>query len=139
MATAVEKRAAVLLGALIEERDTTPAEIAAELGLETAAVERLVGGHEPLQLARLERVLGVLGADPGEFFGRLYAPGPDAPSAGRDRAPADEPAPEAPAEEPINRHEVEAVLGKLRSMIEGMTRMLDSEREAGRSRDDGDG
>lgn len=133
MGVTVEKRAAVLLTALIEERGTTPAEIASKLGLETSAVERLADGREPLELSRLERVLRVLDADPAEFFGRLYGPGSDVPD--------DEPAPDAPdgREKPISRHEVEEVLARLRAMIEGMTRMLDAEREAGRTRDDGEG
>lgn len=133
MGATVEKRAAVLLTALIEQRGTTPAEIASELGIETSAVERLAAGREPLELSRLERVLRALDADPAEFFGRLYAPGSDVAH--------DEPDPGTAegSDRPISRHEVEEVLARLRSMIEGMTRMLDAEREAGRSHDDEEG
>lgn len=131
MATTVEQRVAVLVGGLIAERGTTAAEVAARLGIEPAAVERLLDGREPLELTRLERVLEALGASPGEFFARLYggepAAGAPAPAAPAGAAPARH-------DEPVTRREVEEVLGTLRSMIDGMVRMLDAEREADRPR-----
>lgn len=139
----VEERAAALLRAWIAERGTTPAGVAGELGLEPAVLERMVSGREPLELARLERVLGVLGVGPGEFFGRLYGAGggeaaaPPAaaaapPAASTAAAPAN--AGDTPGdrpEQPISRREVEEVVASLRSMIDGMARMLDAERAAG--------
>lgn len=136
MATTVEQRVAVLVGELIAGRGTTAAEVAARLGIEPAAVERLLAGREPLELTRLERVLEALGAEPAEFFARLYgvpapagATAPAAPGAAEASAPARSP------DEPITRREVEEVLGTLRSMIDGMVRMLDAERKAARSDD----
>lgn len=135
----IEERAAGLLRSWIAERGTTPAEVAAELGLEPAVLERMVSGREPLELSRLERVLGVLGVGPGEFFGRLYGAGtvPPAATAPASAAPA-APAPPADAradrpEQPITRREVEEVVASLRSMIDGMARMLDAERAVGRA------
>jgi len=127
----VEERAAALLRELIAERGTTAVELASRLGLEPAAVERLLGGREPLELTRLERVLEVLGASPAAFFARLYG-GEPAPAGGS--APAAGGAAPAAPDEPITRREVEEVLGTLRSMIDGMVRMLDAEREAAEPR-----
>lgn len=147
----IEERAAALLRSTIADRGTTPAEVAAELGLEPAVLERMVAGRETLELARLERVLGVLGVAPGEFFGRLYRPGTAAREAAEPGAGAAGTPPEASGdaasgasgdshadrpEEPISRSEVEEVVASLRSMIDGMARMLDAERAAGRNRDD---
>lgn len=142
MDTTIEQRAAALLRSWIAEKGTTPAKVAEELGLEPAVLERMAGGREPLELARLERVLGVLGVEPGEFFGRLYAPAAAAPAAA---APAAQAAPTSPTaaiaapadrrEEPITRREVEEVVASLRSMIDGMARMLDAERAVGRDGD----
>jgi transcriptional regulator with XRE-family HTH domain len=141
----LEERAAVLLRSWIADRGTTPARVAAELGLEPAAVERMVSGREPVELARLERVLGVLGVGPGEFFGRLYGPGggegaTPAPAAAAPPAASTAPAtagdtPGDRPEQPISRREVEEVVASLRSMIDGMARMLDAERAAGREND----
>lgn len=135
----IEERAAALLRSWIAERGSTPAEVAGELGLEAAVLERMVSGREPLELARLERVLAVLGVGPGEFFGRLYGTGtvPAAATAPESAATA-APAPPAAAhadrpEEPITRREVEEVVASLRSMIDGMARMLDAERAVGRT------
>jgi transcriptional regulator with XRE-family HTH domain len=133
MATTVEQRVAALVSALISERGTTPAAVAAGLGIEPAALERLLGGREPLELTRLERVLEALGASPAEFFARLYG-GEAAPSRATEPAApeAASAGPARPSDEPITRREVEEVLGTLRSMIDGMVRMLDAEREAER-------
>lgn len=142
MDSTIEERAAALLRSWIAERGTTPAEVAGRLGLEPAVVERMASGREPLELARLERVLAVLGVGPGEFFGRLYAAGTagslaTAPASAATAAPA--PPAEAHAdrpEQPITRREVEEVVASLRSMIDGMARMLDAERAVGRAPED---
>jgi transcriptional regulator with XRE-family HTH domain len=144
MATTVEERAAALLAALLAERGTTAAQVAAGLGVEPAAVERLLAGREPLELARLERVLGVLGASPAAFFARLYGGGPVPADTGAAAAVPPETAaagapPAGGTDEPVTRREVEEVLGTLRAMIDGMVRMLDSERAADRAGGDGPG
>ncbi len=111
MDSTIEERAAALLSAWIAERGTTPAKVAGELGLEPAVLERMVSGREPLELSRLERVLGVLGVGPGEFFGRLYGAGegsrrplqlPPPPFPPRRRR-APPPRPPAPTTAPRNR------------------------------------
>jgi len=133
MATTVEERVAALVSALISERGTSAAEVASGLGVEPAAVERLLGGREPLELTRLERVLEALGASPAEFFARLYGGGAAPSRTTEPAAPGVASAgPARPPDEPITRREVEEVLGTLRSMIDGMVRMLDAEREAER-------
>lgn len=137
MTITVEQRVAALVGELIAERGTTPADVAARLGIEPAAVERLLGGREPLELTRLERVLDALGASPGEFFARLYGgEASTAETAAPGASGAAEHASVRPPDEPVTRREVEEVLGTLRSMIDGMVRMLDAEREAARPREE---
>lgn len=138
MASTVEQRVAILVGELIAERGTTAAEVAARLGVEPVAVERLLAGREPLELTRLERVLEALGADPAQFFARLYGgePAPAGAAAPASASAGTDSSGPRPSDQPITRREVEKVLGTLRSMIDGMVRMLDAEREAAGRRDD---
>lgn len=131
----LEERAAALLRTWIAEQGATPATVAAELGIEPAAVERMVSGREPVELARLERVLGVLGVAPGEFFARLYGAAAAAPPAAAAAPVAAGDPPGDRPEQPISRREVEEVVASLRSMIDGMARMLDAERAAGKEDD----
>lgn len=117
MATTVEERASLLLRRLLARKGTTAAEIAGALGVEPSVVERLTSGGGSLELARLEKVLGVLDVSPQKFFAELYAPA---------AATAVEEA-ESAGDAPVDRKEVEELLAELRSMIHGMVRLLDAE------------
>lgn len=127
MADPIEVRAGALLRSLIERRGTSTAAVGEAVGLAEDEVERLLAGAGRLDLARVERVLGHLGESPATFFATLYAgtaePASSAPSA----APATNgPRPSPAPEDPVPREEVEALLRELRSMIDGMMRVLDA-------------
>jgi transcriptional regulator with XRE-family HTH domain len=132
MTPTIEARAATLLQRLLAERGARAFEVASVLGVAAAEVDRLLAGAGPLDLARLERVLGALGVPPGEFFARLYGE-PAAPPAAGEAAPAaaEPPPPARPVDEPVDRREVEALLVELRGMIDGMIRLLDAEAAMG--------
>jgi transcriptional regulator with XRE-family HTH domain len=124
----VEERAAVLLRRLLARRSTTPAAVARALEVEPAAVERLTSGGGVLELSRLEKVLGVLGVSPQQFFAELYGPEPL----------VDEVAATAPEDAAVDRKEVEVLLAELRSMIHGMVRLLDAEEAVAQGGSDGE-
>jgi hypothetical protein len=127
MSAPIDVRAGALLRSLIARRGTTAAAVGTAVGAPPGEVERMAAGGDRLDLARLERVLAYLGESPAEFFARLYA-APEAP-AGAPGAATDPSAPPRPsADDPIPRQEVEALLAELRSMIDGMVRVLDAER-----------
>ena len=130
MTATLESRAGALLMSLIRERGTTAVAVEEALGLQPGEVGGLIEGAERLDLARLDRVLVHLGANPVEFFAQLYAVAPTTPSA----ATAAPGTPEG--DQAIPRQEVEALLRELRGMIDGMVRVLDAERLL--TRDDGE-
>jgi hypothetical protein len=137
----IEERAGRLLRRLIIERGSSSAEVADTLGVARAELDTLLSGRGRLDLARLERVLALLGEPPAGFFERLYAapPGgragsPPPPSAATQPPSAITPADPAPSADPspaadasIPRQEVEGLLRDLKSMIDGTLRMLDAE------------
>jgi transcriptional regulator with XRE-family HTH domain len=114
MTESIEKQVGAALARLLVASGLEAGALAGRLGLAPRDVQRLVAGDDPLDLARLQRVLAVLGQSPSHFFADLYA------------APATASVAALPAlERPLDREEIERLVVDLRTGIRALLRMME--------------
>lgn len=122
MSVPIEKKVGAALGRLLAAAGLDAATLARRLGLAPADLIGLVSGRDPLDLARLQRVLTALGKTPSDFFADVYAAPDDGPA-----APAGPAAPPAPAERLLEREEVERLVGDLQASIRTLVRLIETD------------
>jgi transcriptional regulator with XRE-family HTH domain len=123
MSVPIEKKVGAALGRLLAAAGLEAATLARRLGLAPADLTGLVSGRDPLDLARLQRVLTALGKTPSDFFADVYAAPDDgfAAPAGTAAAPA------PPAERLLEREEVERLVGDLQASIRTLVRLIETD------------
>lgn len=123
MSVSIEKKVGAGLGRLLAAAGTDAATLARRLGLAPSDLTGLVSGRDPLDLARLQRVLTALGQTPSDFFADVYAAPDDDGAAAAGAAPAAA----KPAERLLEREEVERLVGDLQTSIRTLVRLLETD------------
>lgn len=113
----------------MRSRQASLEQVASGLGSPVEEIAGRLEGTDPIRLDWVEQVLKVLDVAPGEFFARLYS---DEPLSAREGIADAGTVPPEPAEEILNREEVEGLVREARSLIQGATRMIEARERADR-------